>query len=45
MPKEVREKNGITESTLRMSVGIEDVKDLLEELERVFGDIEKEMKY
>lgn len=45
VPKEVREKNGITESTLRMSVGIEDVKDLLEELERVFGDIEKEMKY
>lgn len=45
VPKEVREKNGITESTLRMSVGIEDVKDLLEELERVFEDIEKEMKY
>ena len=45
VPKELREKNGITESTLRMSVGIEDVKDLLEELERVFEDIEKEMKY
>ena len=45
VPKELREKNGITESTLRMSVGIEDVKDLLDELERVFEDIKKEMKH
>lgn len=45
VPKEVREKNGITESTLRMSVGIEDRRDLLAELERVFEDIEKEMKH
>lgn len=44
VPKEVREKNGITESTLRMSVGIEDKKDLLAELERVFGDIEAGQK-
>ena len=43
VPKEVREKNGITESTLRMSVGIEDRRDLLAELERVFEDIEKEI--
>lgn len=40
VPKEVREKNGITESTLRMSVGIEDKKDLLAELAGVFSDIE-----
>ncbi len=40
VPKEVREKNGITESTLRLSVGIEDVKDLLDELETVFKEIE-----
>lgn len=40
VPKEIREKNGITESTLRMSVGIEDGDDLLAELERVFGEIE-----
>lgn len=40
VPKEVREKNGITESTLRMSVGIEDKRDLLEELAGVFSDIE-----
>lgn len=37
VPKEIREKNGITESTLRLSVGIEDVKDLLDELEKVFN--------
>lgn len=39
VPKEVREKNGITESTLRMSVGIEDKKDLMAELAGVFSDI------
>lgn len=42
VPKETREKNGITESTLRLSVGIEDVKDLLNELEKVFCEIESE---
>lgn len=42
VPKEIREINGITESTLRLSVGIEDVKDLLEELEHVFREIEEE---
>lgn len=35
VPKEIRERNGITEATLRLSVGIEDENDLLEELERV----------
>lgn len=39
VPKEVRERNGITESTLRLSVGIEDIKDLLDELETVFKEI------
>lgn len=43
VPKEVRERNGITESTLRLSVGIEDVKDLLDELEAVFEEIEGEL--
>ena len=43
VPKEIREKNGITESTLRLSVGIEDVKDLLCELEAVFREIEGEL--
>lgn len=40
VPQEIREKNGITDSTLRLSVGIENVEDLLEELEQVFRAIE-----
>lgn len=36
VPAGVREKNGITECTLRMSVGIEDYEDLINELEEVF---------
>ena len=43
VPKEIREKNGITEATLRLSVGIEDVKDLLDELDNVFKEIEGEL--
>lgn len=39
VPKEIRERNGITESTLRMSVGIEDVQDLIDELDKVFKEI------
>lgn len=41
VPEELRARNGITESTLRLSVGIEDVRDLLEELQRVFGETEE----
>lgn len=41
VPREIREKNGITESTLRLSVGIENVKDLISELEKVFNEISK----
>lgn len=36
VPKDVLEENGINERVLRLSVGIEDIKDLLTELERVF---------
>lgn len=43
VPKELRERNGITKSTLRLSVGIEDVNDLLEELDRVFRETEGEL--
>lgn len=43
VPKEIREKNGITESTLRLSVGIEDVKDLLAELDKVWKETEEEL--
>lgn len=42
VPKEIRERNGITESTLRVSVGIEDIEDLLAELETVFQEVEQE---
>ncbi len=34
VPKEIRERNGITEATLRLSVGIEDAQDLLDEFEK-----------
>lgn len=43
VPEEIRQKNGITECTLRLSVGIEDVKDLLDELTKVFGEVESEL--
>lgn len=43
VPQEIRERNRITEATLRLSVGIEDIKDLLEELETVFKEIEGEL--
>ena len=42
VPKEIRERNGITESTLRFSVGIENIEDLIGELTKVFAEIEEE---
>jgi cystathionine beta-lyase/cystathionine gamma-synthase len=36
VPEEVREKNGITDCLLRLSVGIEGIDDLTAELERIF---------
>lgn len=44
VPEEIREKNGITDRTLRLSTGIEDIKDLIGELEFVFVEIEKEKR-
>lgn len=43
VPKEIRERNGITEATLRLSVGIEDTQDLLDEFEKVFAETEEEL--
>lgn len=40
VPEEVREKNGILPCTLRLSVGIEDSRDLIAEFERVFKEID-----
>lgn len=40
VPKEVLAANGVTEKILRLSVGIEDTEDLLDELRRVFYECE-----
>lgn len=36
IPKEDREKTGVVDSLIRLSVGIEDIEDLLEDLEQAF---------
>ena len=40
VPEEVRLKNGITDATLRLSVGIEDVKDLIRDFEQAFAELD-----
>ena len=42
VPEEVRLKNGITDRTLRLSVGIEDIEDLIRELTDVFSSMKEE---
>jgi cystathionine gamma-synthase len=42
VPKDILEANGITEQILRLSVGIEEVSDLIGELETVFAQIKEE---
>ena len=42
VPKELLEKNGINERVLRLSVGIESGKDLINEFERVFNKAREE---
>ena len=37
VPEEIRERNGINDRLLRLSVGIEGIQDLLDEFERVFS--------
>lgn len=37
LPKEVREKNGITDGLIRLSVGLEHPVDLIEDLEQAFA--------
>ena len=39
VPQEIREKNSITDCTLRLSVGIEDARDLIAELTQVFAEL------
>ncbi len=40
VPEDIRLANGITDSVLRISVGIEDAEDIIDELRRVFDEIE-----
>ncbi len=42
VPKDLLEKNGITDRVLRLSVGIEGIDDLINEFERVFEIAQKE---
>ena len=37
IPKEIRERNGITDGLVRLSVGIENVEDLIHDLEQAMG--------
>lgn len=39
VPADVRLKNGITDCTLRLSTGIEDIEDLIQEFQQVFDEI------
>ncbi len=36
IPKEIRERSGLSDSLIRISVGIEDVKDLIDDLDQAF---------
>lgn len=38
VPKEIREKNGITDTLIRLSVGIEDTADLIADIKGALGD-------
>ena len=37
IPKEIREKSGVVDSLIRLSVGIEDAQDLIDDLEQAIG--------
>ena len=39
VPEETRLRNGIASCTLRLSVGIEDIEDLISELSQIFGEL------
>jgi len=42
IPREERIKNGLTDSLIRLSVGIEDVDDLIEDLDQAIGKEDKQ---
>ena len=37
IPKEEREKTGVKDSLIRLSIGIEDAEDLIEDLKKALG--------
>jgi cystathionine gamma-lyase len=39
IPKEERIKNGLSDSLIRLSIGVEDVEDLIEDLEQTFKQV------
>jgi cystathionine beta-lyase/cystathionine gamma-synthase len=39
IPKEEREANGLTDTLMRLSIGIEDAEDLIEDLEQALNKI------
>ena len=39
IPKEVREESGVVDSLIRLSVGIEDAEDLLEDLDQALSNL------
>ena len=44
IPREDRIKNGLTDSLIRLSVGIEDIDDLIEDLDNAIGKEEQQSK-
>ena len=41
IPKEVREKTGVTDGLIRLSVGIEDVADLIADLDQALNQAQQ----
>jgi cystathionine beta-lyase len=42
MPKELRDKRGIVDGLIRLSVGIEDINDLLRDLEQAMPKVQNQ---
>ena len=41
VPKEVREAGGVTDNLIRLSVGVEDIDDLIADLEQAFQAVKE----
>ena len=41
IPKEVREKTGVTDGLIRLSVGIEDIADLIDDLDQALNQAQQ----